>query len=42
MERPKVRQGTDGEGTRCSFKDLDGILWVMGKLWRLIHSDTVL
>lgn len=42
MKRPKVSQGTDGEGTRCCFKDLDAILWVMGKLWRLIHSDIVL
>lgn len=42
MERPKVSQGTDGKGTRCCSKDLDGFLWVMGKLLRLIHSDTVL
>lgn len=42
MKRPKVSQGTDGEGTRCCFKDLDAVLWVMGKLWRLIHSDIVL
>lgn len=42
MKRPKVSQGTDGEGTRCCFKDLDAVLWVMGKLWRLIRSDIVL